>query len=69
LLLHQLQKKFFLSAYLSILWDNQNKNKESQMHEPWVAYAVVGTVTALMMLGKKMIFFNDDSEKKDKKDD
>lgn len=38
------------------------------MQEPWVAYVVVGVVVALMMLGKKMIFFNDDTkDKKDKK--
>lgn len=67
--MHQILKKFFLSAYLSILWDNQKKNKESKMHEPWVAYVVVGTVVTLMMIGKKMIFFTDDSKKKDKKDD
>lgn len=43
------------------------------MREPWVAYVVVGTVVALMMLGKKMMFFSDDrsvdkDNKKDKKD-
>lgn len=37
------------------------------MHDPWVAYVVVGTVTALMLIGKKMIFF-DDSNKEDKND-
>ena len=40
------------------------------MHEPWVAYVVVGSVVALMMIGKKMIFFgNEKIDKKDKKDD
>lgn len=34
------------------------------MREPWVAYVVVGVVVALMMLGKKMIFFSDDTDKK-----
>jgi len=38
------------------------------MREPWVAYAVIGTVTALMMLGKKMIFFSDEKPKDDEKD-
>jgi len=37
------------------------------MREDWVAYLVVLTVTALMMLGKKMIFF-DNSDKEDKND-
>jgi hypothetical protein len=36
------------------------------MHDPWVAYVVVGSVASLMIIGKKMIFFSDD-EKKDKK--
>lgn len=67
--MRQVLKKIFLSAYLSILWDNQNKNKESNMHDPWVAYVVVGTVVTCMMIGKKMMFFSDDSKKKDKKDD
>lgn len=35
------------------------------MHDDWVAYAVTLTVVALMLLGKKMMFFTDD--KKDKK--
>lgn len=39
------------------------------MHEPWVAYVVVGIVAALIMLGKNMIFFNNDSKDKDKKND
>jgi len=40
------------------------------MHEPWVAYVVVGTVVTLMMIGKKMMFFGEDTPKdKDKKDD
>lgn len=38
------------------------------MREPWVAYVIVFGVVALMMLGKKMIFFGDDKQK-DKKDD
>lgn len=37
------------------------------MREDWVAYVVVLTVVAFMILGKKMIFFTDDS--KNKKDD
>lgn len=36
------------------------------MREPWVAYVVVGVVVALMMLGKKMMFFGDDKGKNDK---
>ena len=42
---------------------------ELNMREPWVAYVVVGTVVALMMLGKKMIFFSDEKTKDDKKDE
>lgn len=38
------------------------------MHEPWVAYVVVGVVVGLMMVGKKMMFFSEDNQK-DKKDD
>ena len=38
------------------------------MHEPWVAYLVVGSVVALMMLGKKMMFFSDDGNTENKKD-
>lgn len=38
------------------------------MREDWVAYVVVFSVVALMLLGKKMIFF-DSRQKKDKKDD
>ncbi len=38
------------------------------MREPWAAYLIVFTVVALMMLGKKMIFFSDDKPKNDKKD-
>jgi len=39
------------------------------MRDPWVAYVVVGTVAAFMMLGKKMIFFSDDKPENDEKDD
>jgi hypothetical protein len=38
--------------------------KRRKMREDWVAYVVVFSVVALMLLGKKMIFF----ESKDKKD-
>lgn len=38
------------------------------MREDWVAYVVVFSVVALMLLGKKMMFF-DSSQNKDKKDD
>jgi len=37
------------------------------MREDWVAYLVVFSVVALMLLGKKMMFF-DGQEKKDKND-
>ncbi len=37
------------------------------MREDWVAYVVVFSVVALMLLGKKMMFF-DGSNKKDKND-
>ncbi len=37
------------------------------MREDWVAYLVVFSVVALMLLGKKMMFF-DAKEKKDKND-
>lgn len=38
------------------------------MQEDWVAYVVTLTVVALMLLGKKLIFFHDDKniDKKDK---
>ena len=39
------------------------------MHEPWVAYVVVGVVVTLMMIGKKMMFFSDDGKNVDKKQD
>lgn len=37
------------------------------MREDWVAYVVVFSVVALMLLGKKMMFF-DGSKPKDKND-
>jgi len=36
------------------------------MKEDWIAYLVVLSVVALMMLGKKMIFFPSESEDKEK---
>lgn len=41
------------------------------MREDWVAYLIVFTVVALMMFGKKMMFFEAKKEKdlKDKNDD
>ena len=33
------------------------------MRDPWVAYVVVGLVTAFMLLGKKMMFFPKDEKK------
>lgn len=38
------------------------------MREDWVAYVVVFSVVGLMLLGKKMMFF-DGSEKKENQDD
>ncbi len=38
------------------------------MHEPWVAYVVVGAVVALMMVGKKMMFFSDKTDNENTKD-
>ncbi len=37
------------------------------MHEEWVAYTVVFSVVALMLLGKRLMFF--DINKKDKNKD
>ncbi|WP_265734369.1 hypothetical protein [Malaciobacter marinus] len=39
------------------------------MREPWVAYVVVLSVVALMILGKKMIFFPKDEDESSKKDE
>lgn len=36
------------------------------MREDWVAYVVVFGVVALMLLGKKMMFFGDDKKGDDK---
>ena len=33
------------------------------MRDPWVAYVVVGLVTAFMLLGKKMMFFPNEKNK------
>ena len=32
------------------------------MHEDWVAYTVTLVVVALMLLGKKLMFFSDNKE-------
>jgi len=34
------------------------------MREPWVAYLVVLSVVALILLGKKMMFFSDEKDNK-----
>lgn len=39
------------------------------MREPWVAYVVVLSVVALMLLGKKLMFFSDNKDDKKGKND
>lgn len=39
------------------------------MREPWVAYVVVLSVVALMLLGKKLMFFSDTKNDKKGKND
>lgn len=38
------------------------------MREDWVAYLVVFSVVALMMIGKKMMFFPNESKSEEKND-
>jgi len=38
------------------------------MREPWQVYLMMFIVVALMVIGKKMMFFSNDKDKNDPKD-